>query len=230
MKTMGLIGGMSWQSTVTYYQEANRLIQARLGGHNSARILLYSVNFAEIEQRMCAGDWDGVTDIVSTAARNLERAGADFLLICTNTVHKVAHTVTAAVGIPLLHIADATAEKIKDAGLSNVGLLGTKYTMIDDFYKGILNDRHGLEVIVPSGKDIDVVNDIIFKELCRGIINESSRDEYIRIIGDLVGQGAQAVIFGCTEIGLLLTGEHCPVPIFDTPAIHVEKAVDTALE
>lgn len=229
MKTIGLLGGMSWESTVTYYQQLNRGVRARLGGLHSARILLHSVDFAEIEACQRSGNWERCAQILSDAARGLERAGAELLLICTNTMHKVAPQVQAAVGVPLLHIADATADALLAAGVTTVALLGTRYTMCQDFYKSRLTDR-GLEVLIPLEEDVERVDHIIFQELCLGQVKRESRAELLRITGALAARGAQGVILGCTELGLLVTQEDTPLPVFDTTLIHAARAVDLALE
>ena len=203
MKTIGLIGGMSWESTVTYYQIINQTIKAKLGGLHSAPLLLYSVDFAVIEECQSRGAWDESAEILSKAARNLEQAGADYIIICTNTMHKVAPQIQKHISIPILHIADATADVLIDADIKNVALLGTKYTMMQDFYKEKLIAQ-GIHVIVPNEEDVELVNRIIYKELCLGIISESSRKEYQRIIENMKQNGAGGVILGCTEIGLLI--------------------------
>lgn len=228
MKTIGLIGGMSWESTVTYYQVINRVVAERLGGLHSARIVLYSVDFDEIERCQSSGDWDRSAQILAGAARALERAGADMVLICTNTMHKVAGEVASAVGIPLLHIADMTADALEGAGVATVGLLGTRYTMEQDFYTGVLRGR-GLTVLTPGEKDRALVNRVIFDELCRGEIRDGSRAEFLRIIDDLAARGAQGVILGCTEIGLLARPQDTDVPLFDTTLIHARGAALAAL-
>jgi aspartate racemase len=222
MRTIGLLGGMSWQSTVPYYQTINRVVGERLGGLHSARIVLYSVDFHDIEQRQHSGRWSEAADILVAAARALERAEAAFLVLCTNTMHKVAPQIEAAVPLPLLHIADPTAERITAAGARRVGLLATRFTMEDDFYRGRLQGRHGLDVLVPSADDRAVVHRVIYEELCRGRIREESRAEYRRIMRSLVEKGAEAVILGCTEIGLLVGPGDASVPLFDTTQIHAE--------
>jgi len=229
MKTIGLIGGMSWESTVPYYQTINRLIGARLGGLHSARIVLFSVDFHEIEQLQHADRWTEAAEILARAARALERAGADFLVLCTNTMHRVAPEITRAVSLPLLHIADATAERIKAARLERVGLIATRFTMEQDFYRGRLEHTHGLQVLVPPAADREIVHRVIYDELCRGIVREESRAEFRRIVADLVRAGAGGVILGCTEIGLLLKDGDCTVPLFDTTRLHAAAAVDLAL-
>ena len=228
MKTIGLLGGMSWQSTEHYYRLINEATKNALGGHHSAQIAMFSVDFQEIEEYQHAGNWDATAQILATRAAQVEAAGAEMLLICTNTMHRVADQVAAAIDIPLLHIADATATTIKEEGISTVGLLGTKFTMEQDFYKGRL-EQHGLEVIVPSEDDRQVVHRIIYEELCHGQIKDESRNEYLRIITDLGQRGAEAVIEGCTEIGLLVQQQHTSVKLFDTTRIHAEQAVAEAL-
>ena len=230
MKTIGLLGGMSWESTVSYYQTINRVVGEHLGGLHSAKILLYSVDFHEVEQLQHEERWEESGDLLASAARTLESAGAGFLVICTNTMHRVAAQVEAEVGIPLLHIADATAERIAASGLTRVGLLGTRYTMEQHFYRGRLEERHGLDVIVPAEKDRESVHRIIYEELCHGQILETSRSEYQRIVTDLVARDCEGVILGCTEIGLLLAQADAAVPLFDTAEIHAEKAARFALD
>lgn len=229
MKTIGLIGGMSWESTVPYYRLINEGIKQRLGGLHSARIVLYSVDFHDIERLQHAGRWDEAGALLAAAARSLQAAGADFLVLCTNTMHKVAPAIEAAVAIPLLHIADPTAEAVKRAGIRTVGLLGTRFTMEEDFYRGRLEDRHELKVVIPDAADRDVVHRVIYDELCLGITQDASRAAYREIIGRLVAQGAQGIILGCTEIGLLVKPEDAPVPLFDTTALHAASAVEFAL-
>ncbi len=229
MKVIGMLGGMSWESSAEYYRLANELVKQRLGGLHSAQILLYSVDFEEIEQLQHAGQWSDAARLMIDAARRLEKGGADFLLICTNTMHKVADEVAEAIGIPLLHIAEATADAIRAAGIACVGLLGTRFTMEQDFYKGRLSEQHGLDVIVPNERDRNTVHDIIYEELCIGKMREESRQEVVRIIDDLVGLGAQGIILGCTELPLLIKSSDVSVKLFDTTAIHVAKAVDLAL-
>ena len=229
MKTIGLIGGMSWESTALYYREINELVKQRLGGLHSARVLLYSVDFAEIESLQHAGEWEKTASILAAAARSLESGGADFFLICTNTMHKVAKPVQEAVNIPLLHIADATAQALKEQGISRVGLLGTRFTMEQDFYKGRLQQQFGIDVLVPDIGGRDTIHRVIYDELCLGQINESSRQAYLAIVNQLQEQGAEAVILGCTEIGMLIGDCASGVPFFDTTAIHASRAVDRAL-
>lgn len=230
MKTIGMIGGLSWESSAEYYRIINEEVKARLGGLHSAQTLMYSFDFAEIETLQHEGRWDDATDRMIAAAGRLERGGADLLIICSNTMHRMAGEVQAAVDIPLVHIADVTAEKIKAQGLQSVGLLGTRYTMEQDFYKGRLIEKFGLEVLTPNPADREIVNRVIYDELVLGQINVASRAEYMRIIDALVAEGAQAIILGCTEIMLLVKPEDCPVPAFDTTTIHAIGAVEAALE
>lgn len=226
---IGLIGGMSWESSAEYYRILNQGVRDRLGPTASARCLLWSFNFAEIEELQHKGDWDALTARMVDAAQRLEAGGADVLLICTNTMHRMAPAVQAAVAVPLLHIADPTAERIKAAGFSRVGLLGTAFTMEHDFYRGRLSQQYGLKVIVPGDKDRGTVHRIIYEELVTGQVISASRDAYRDIIARLVENGAEAVILGCTEIMLLVRPEDSPVPIFDTTAIHAQAAIDFAL-
>lgn len=229
MKTIGLLGGMSWESTVPYYRAINERIKERLGGLHSAKLLLYSVDFHEIERLQHTGSWDAAGDLLAAAARSLAAAGADFLVLCTNTMHRVAPRIEAAVGIPLLHIADPTAEEIRRAGLSTVGLLGTRFTMEQAFYRDRLQERHGIAVLVPEREDRDVVHRIIYEELCRGVIAPASRAAYRRIMADLAARGAEAIVLGCTEIALLVGPEDAAVPLFDTTSLHARQAADLAL-
>lgn len=229
MKTIGLIGGMSWESTIPYYTIINQSIHDTLGGLHSAKLILYSVEFDEIEKCQSCGDWQRSADILSDAAKKLELAGADFLLICTNTMHKVYPQIQAQVTIPILHIADATADALASDGVTKVALLGTRYTMQEDFYKSKLVAR-GFEVLVPEQADIDEVNRIIFEELCVGTLKETSRKTFSRIIDTLKARGAQAVILGCTEIGLLVKQEHASLPLYDTTVIHASRAAEKAME
>ena len=228
MKTIGLIGGMSWESTALYYRLLNEHTKARLGGLHSARIAMVSVDFAEIEAMQQAGDWDAAGAALAGAGRAVEAAGADLLVLCTNTMHRVAPAIEAAVGIPLLHLADATARRIRTAGVTRVGLLGTRFTMEQDFYRARL-EAHGLQVDVPEAADREIVHRVIYDELCLGEIRDASRREYLRIIDDLTARGAEGVIEGCTEITLLVGPEHTAVRLFDTTAIHAEVAVEEAL-
>ncbi len=229
VKTIGLIGGMSWESTVLYYRAINRGMNERLGGQHSARIVLYSVDFDEIQRLQHAGDWDAAGRRLASAAAALEAAGADFLLLCTNTMHRVLAAVEAAVAIPVLHIVDPTAERIRAQGLRRVGLVGTRFTMEQDFYRGRLAERHGLTALVPDPDEREVVHRVIYDELVRGHIREESREAYRAILAHLVERGARGVILGCTEIGLLVGAADVAVPIFDTTRIHAEAAVDAAL-
>lgn len=229
MKTIGLIGGMSWESTVPYYQLINEYVKKELGGLHSAKIALYSVEFDEIERCQSEDRWDDSAKILADAAIGLEKCGADFILICTNTMHKVFDQVQAAVNVPLLHIADATGEVLKEAGIKKVGLLGTRYTMQQDFYKGRLAEA-GFEVCVPSEGFIAGLNRIIFEELCVGVIKEDSRSFFAQAIEDLKEQGCEGVILGCTEIGLLVRPEDSCLPLFDTTVIHAEAAAKLALK
>ena len=229
MKTIGLIGGMSWESTVPYYQDINRAIGARLGGLHSAKIVLYSVEFQEIERLQHAGRWEEAGVILAEAARAVRRAGADVIVLCTNTMHKVAPQIEAAVDVPFLHIADATAVRVKAAGVARIGLLGTRFTMEESFYRGRLESQHGLEVLVPPEDERTLVHRVIYEELCLGQVREDSRRAYQHIVAGLAARGAEGVILGCTEIGLLLRPEDAPVPLFDTGRIHAEAAVEFAL-
>lgn len=229
MKTIGLLGGMSWESTVGYYKAINQGVKNSLGGLHSAKIAMYSVDFEPIEQLQHAGDWDGTAKILSAAAKNIQAAGADFLLICTNTMHKVAPQIEAAIEIPLLHIADATAEILLEDGIETVGLLGTAFTMEQDFYKGRLTDNFGLRVLVPGEEDRELIHRVIYQELCLGKTDVTSKAEYLRIIDALAAQGAEAVILGCTEIGMLVNQGDTNVKLLDTTAIHAAKAVEYAI-
>jgi aspartate racemase len=229
VKTAGLLGGMSWESTVPYYRTLNRVVGERLGGLHSARIVLYSVDFQEIETLQHADRWDEAGERLAEAARAVETAGADFLVLCTNTMHRVAPRIEAAVAIPLLHIADATAGRIRSRGIGRVGLLGTRFTMEQDFYRGRLEARHGLEVVVPPEPDREAVHRIIYEELCRGQIRETSRAADRRVVAGLVGRGCEGIVLGCTEIGLLLQPGDADVPLFDTATLHAEEAARYAL-
>ncbi|MEW2632736.1 aspartate/glutamate racemase family protein [Streptomyces sp. NPDC048389] len=228
MRTIGLIGGMSWESSAEYYRLLNELVRDRLGGLHSARCVLHSVDFAEIEKLQSAGEWEHAGEILAEAARGLETAGADLLLICTNTMHKVAGQVEAAVRVPLLHLADATAGAVRAAGLTRVGLLGTAFTMDQDFYRGRLAG-HGLEVLTPGAEGRALVHRVIYDELCLGVVRDESRAAYQKVIGELVAAGAQGVVLGCTEIELLIGPDDSPVPVFPTTRLHVEAAVAAAL-
>jgi aspartate racemase len=229
VKTIGLIGGMSWESTVPYYRLINETIKQQLGGLHSAKIVLYSVDFHEIEELQRKGDWETAGLVLANAARSLEAAGASFLVLCTNTMHKVAHCIEAAVSISLLHIADPTAAEIKKAGHAIVGLLGTRFTMEQAFYKARLLEQHGLHVVVPAIQDREIIHRIIYEELCLGIVKAESRAEYRRVMQGLAAQGAQAIILGCTEISLLVSERDSPLPLFDTTAIHARAAALEAL-
>lgn len=228
MKIIGLLGGMSWESTVTYYQIINRTVKERLGGLHSAKIVLYSVDFQEIEECQAKGEWERSGEILADAAVRLEKAGAEVLVICTNTMHKVAPQIAAATSVPLLHIAEATADALKEGNITCAALLGTKYTMTQDFYKEKIMAA-GIDVIVPEAEDREIVNRVIYKELCLGVVSQRSRSEYVRIIDDLAQKGAQAVILGCTEIGLLIGPEDSSLPLFDTTHIHARKAAMLAM-
>lgn len=229
MKTIGLIGGMSWESTTSYYQIINETIKRELGGLHSAKILLYSADFAEIEHYQAVGDWDKSAQVLTDIAQRLEQAGADFIVICTNTMHKVATQIQKKIAIPILHIAQATAQALVDDGIRKVGLLGTKYTMTQDFYKEKLLES-GLEVLIPDQAGIADVNRIIYDELCLGDIRESSKQIYLTVIDDLKNAGAEAVILGCTEIGLLVKQSDIALPLYDTTVIHAEKAAKMGIE
>lgn len=229
MKTIGLIGGMSWESSALYYRLLNEAVKERLGGLHSAQILMHSVDFAPIETLQHAGDWQSAAAILADAARRLEAGGADFFLIGTNTMHRVADEVAAAVAIPLLHIADATGQVLRESGVTRIGLLGTAFTMELDFYKNRIADRFGIEVVVPELHDRQMVHDIIYQELCLGKIDDDSRDVYLAIIDRLAAEQIDGVILGCTEIGLLIDQRHTEMPLYDTTAIHARQAVEHAL-
>ena len=230
MKTIGLIGGMSWESTAEYYRIINESVRERLGGSHSAKIAMYSVEFEEVRELHRTGKWDEATDFMIDAAQRVERAGADFALICTNTMHKMADDVAANISIPLLHIADATAGKITASKLKKIGLLGSIFTMEEDFYKGRLRGKCDLEVIVPDKVDRKIIDTIIFEELCMGKTKDSSRERLKLIIGKLVDDNAEGIILGCTELPLLIKQTDVTIPLFDTTTIHAEAAVDLALE
>jgi aspartate racemase len=230
MKTIGLIGGMSWESSIEYYRIINKGVQRRLGGLHSAKSVMVSVDFAEIETLQHLGRWEEATQIMIRAAQDVERGGADCVVICTNTMHKMAAAVQEQIGIPLLHIADATAERVQDQGLSCVGLLGTRFTMEEDFYKGRLEQRFGLQVLIPEAQARLTIHRVIYEELVLGKIVPASKQHYLDIIDSLVQQGAEGIILGCTEIGLLVKQSDCSVPLFDTTVIHANSAVDWALE
>ncbi|WP_196794415.1 aspartate/glutamate racemase family protein [Leptotrichia hofstadii] len=223
MKTIGLIGGMSWESTVTYYKIINETVKERLGGLHSAKCILYSVDFQEIEECQANGNWEKSGEILGEAAYNLEKAGADFIVICTNTMHKVVNQIKEKISIPILHIAEMTAEKILEKGLKNIALLGTKYTMEQDFYKSKLIEK-GINVIIPDKNDIEIINKVIYDELCLGTINSNSKKKFLEIVDKLRSKGAEGIILGCTEIGLLIKNEDTDVPLFDTAIIHAKQA------
>jgi aspartate racemase len=229
MKTIGMIGGMSWESSIEYYRIVNETVKERLGGLHSARCVMYSVDFAEIETLQHQDRWQEASDILVEAAQKVERAGADFVVLCTNTMHKLADDIQANLDIPFLHIADATAYAIQAAGIQKVGLLGTRFTMEEDFYKGRLQDKHGLTVIVPGEQDRAVIDRVIYNELVLGDIRQESKKQYMQVMDGLVQSGIQGIILGCTEIGLLVQQEDSRVPLFDTARIHAEAAVDYAL-
>ena len=223
LKIIGLIGGMSWESTVTYYKIINETVKEKLGGLHSAKCILYSVDFQEIEECQANGNWEKSGEILGEAAYNLEKAGADFIVICTNTMHKVVNQIKEKISIPILHIAEMTAEKILEKGLKNIALLGTKYTMEQDFYKSKLIEK-GINVIIPDKNDIEIINKVIYDELCLGIINSNSKKKFLEIVDKLRNKGAEGIILGCTEIGLLIKNADTDVPLFDTAIIHAEQA------
>ncbi len=228
MKTIGLLGGMSWESSIGYYKEINQGVKNALGGLHSAKIVMYSVDFDPIEKLQHKDDWQGTAKILSEAAKSIELAGADFLLICTNTMHKVAPQIEESINIPILHIADATAEVIVNKGIKTVGLLGTAFTMEQHFYKGRLEDNYGLTVLTPNETDRKIIHNVIYKELCLGETTQASKAEYLRIINTLANQGAEAVILGCTEIGMLVNQTDTEITLLDTTYIHAKKAVEWA--
>ena len=230
MKTIGLIGGMSWESSQEYYRIINERVRERLGGLHSAKSLMYSFDFEEVEQLQRKGEWGRLTELLIEAAENLEKAGADFVIICTNTMHKMAREVEDSVKIPLLHIADVTAKKIRERRIKRVGLLGTKFTMAEDFYRARLTGKFGIEVIIPGKQERQILHNIIYEELCLGVINQSSKEECGTIIRNLVSNGAEGIVLGCTEIPLLIKQEGVEVPLFDTTAIHAESAVEYSLK
>ena len=223
LKTIGLIGGMSWESTATYYKIINETVKEKLGGLHSAKCILYSIDFQEIEECQANGNWKKSGEILGEAANNLEKAGADFIVICTNTMHKVINQIKEKISIPILHIAEMTAEKILEKGLKNIALLGTKYTMEQDFYKSKLIEK-GINVIIPDKNDIEIINKVIYDELCLGTINSNSKKKFLEIVDKLRSKGAEGIILGCTEIGLLIKNEDTDVPLFDTAVIHAEEA------
>ncbi|MHA1673770.1 MAG: aspartate/glutamate racemase family protein [Promethearchaeota archaeon] len=230
MKTIGLLGGMSWESSLEYYRIINELIQAKLGGLHSAQCVIYSVDFDPFEKWMQQGNWDRIGIELTELAKKVEKAGADVLIICTNTMHKLVPVIESHISIPILHIADAAAKPIKAQGLTKVGLLGTRFTMEEDFYSGRLKEKHGIDVIIPSSDDRNEIDQIIFEELVKGILTQESRDIYLRIIQDLQQKGAQGVILGCTEIPLLIKQADSPIPVFDTTQLHAEYAIQEALK
>jgi len=229
MKTIGLIGGMSWESSAEYYRIINKTVHARLGGFHSAKSVMISVDFAEIEILQQQGRWQDAAVLLAGAARSLEMAGADFVVLCTNTMHKLADEIEASIHIPFLHIADATAEVIQAVGVQKIGLLGTRFTMEEPFYKGRLTEKYGLEVVTPEAVDREIVHGVIYDELVKGVIRPESKAQYLAIIERLVAQGAEGGILGCTEIGLLVQDGDCRVPLYDTTRIHAQAAVDFAL-
>jgi aspartate racemase len=230
MKTIGMIGGMSWESSIEYYRIVNEGVKAKLGGLHSAKSLMFSVDFAEVEVLQHAGKWAEAAEMMAAAAESLEKGGADFIVICTNTMHKSADEIRARVNIPLLHIADATAEVVKAAGIRKIGLLGTRFTMEEEFYKGRLSQNFGLEVVIPDAQERDIVHRVIYDELVLGVIREASKKQYLEIIEHMIGEGVEGVILGCTEIGLLVHQQDSRVPLFDTTRIHADAAVDFALK
>lgn len=230
MKTIGLIGGMSWESTVTYYQLLNRMARERLGGLHSAKLLMWSFDFADIEAMQAKGDWDSATAAMTKAAKALESGGAQCIIICTNTMHKMAKDVQQAVDIPLIHIADATACAIKQANVKRPLLLATRYTMEQDFYKGHLRAHHDIDLAIPDDEGRIIVHDIIYDELCQGIIRTDSKERYLDIVQRALHQGADSIIFGCTEVGLLINQANFTVPTFDTTALHAASALDFAID
>ncbi|MCR5025453.1 MAG: aspartate/glutamate racemase family protein [Lachnospiraceae bacterium] len=228
MKTIGLIGGMSWESTIPYYRIINETIGKEMGGLHSARIILYSVEFSELEAYMSEGKWENIAEVLTDAAIKLEGAGADVILICTNTMHKLFPKISEKVKIPMIHIADATADELEEKGIRKTALLGTKYTMRGDFYRSRLTER-GFEVLIPEEEDIELINSVIFDELCKGIVSNSSRQAYAKVIEKLKDQGAEGVILGCTEIGMLISQEDSVIPVFDTTVIHAKSAAKYVL-
>jgi len=230
VKTIGLIGGMSWESSIEYYRIINETAKAKLGGLHSAKSIMVSVDFAEIEILQHQGKWVEAAQMLINAAKNIENGGADFIVLCTNTMHKVADDIQASVKIPLLHIADATAQLVKDSGIQKIGLLGTRFTMEEEFYKGRLSRKYGLNVNIPNAQEREIVHRVIYDELVVGEIRQHSKEQYIGIIEQMVNQGAEGVILGCTEIGLLIQKQDSRVPLFDTTRIHAEAAVEYALK
>lgn len=230
MKTIGLLGGMSWESTELYYRAINEGVKKKLGGLHSAKIAMVSVDFQEIERLQVQHQWEEAGARLAIAGQQIEAAGADFLLICTNTMHKVAHHIARNISIPILHLADATADKIKEKQIKKIGLLGTKFTMEEDFYRGRLANKHGLQVIIPNEADRQIVHDVIYDELCLGIVKDDSKREYLRIMKRMKENGAQGIIEGCTEIVMLVQQDDTAIPLFDTTAIHANAAVEFALK
>jgi len=230
MKIIGLLGGMSWESSLEYYKIVNEKVKEKLGGHHSCECVMYSVDFDRIKELQFKGDWDQLTQIMIDAAKKIERGGAEILTICTNTMHKMVPEIEKNITIPIIHIADATAEVIKSKGITKVALLGTRFTMEQDFYKGRLTHNHGIQTIIPEGEDLEQIHNIIYNELVLGIIKQESKETYLRIINSLVEKGAQGIILGCTEIPLLIKQSDCAVPVFDTTQIHAEKTVEFALK
>ncbi len=230
MKTIGLIGGMSWESSLEYYRIVNEIVKSKLGGLHSAKCIMYSVDFAEIATLQREAKWDEATHLMIDAARRVERGGADFLLICTNTMHLMADEVAEDITIPLIHIADVTADAVKNRGIKTIGLLGTKFTMEENFYRGRLAQNHGLEVLIPEEGERDVIHDIIFDELCLGTTTQSSKEQFITVMKNLAHAGAEGIVLGCTEIGLLISDEDIRIPLFDTTQIHAEAAALMAIE
>ncbi|RRD39543.1 aspartate/glutamate racemase family protein [Leptotrichia sp. OH3620_COT-345] len=228
MKVIGLIGGMSWESTVTYYRIINEKVKNMLGGLHSAKCILYSVDFHEIEECQATGNWEKSGEILGNAAQSLEKSGADFIVICTNTMHKVVNIIKKKISIPIFHIAEATADEILKKGIKNIGLLGTKYTMEQEFYKSVLTEK-GINVIIPDKDDMEIINKIIYDELCVGIINSNSRLKYTEIANKLKNKGIEGIILGCTEIGLLIGQENIDIPLFDTALIHAKKAAEFSI-
>jgi aspartate racemase len=230
MGIIGLLGGMSWESTETYYRLINETVRERVGPLHSAELVLYSVDFSRIDRMQDRGDWDGIARLLANAAKRIEAAGADFLVVCANTAHKVAPRIESEIGIPLLHIVDATADEIRKAGVATVGLLGTKFTMEESFYRGRLAERHGIEVLIPDDEERESIHRVIFDELCAGEIRDESRTRHVEIIEGLAARGAEGVVLGCTELPLLVGPDDSPIPVFDTTAIHARRAAERALE
>ncbi|HAN18354.1 MAG: aspartate racemase [Bacteroidetes bacterium GWC2_33_15] len=230
MKVIGLLGGMSWESSLVYYKIINEKVKEKLGGHHSCECVMYSVDFHQIKQLQFEGDWEQLTQIMIDAAKKIERGGAEMLTICTNTMHKMVPDIEKNIQIPIVHIADATAEVIKSMGIKKVALLGTRYTMEQDFYKGRLIHNHGIDVVIPGGDDLETIHNIIYDELVLGIIKQESKEAYKRIISTLIQEGARGIVLGCTEIPLLINQSDCDVPVFDTTQIHAEKTVEFALK